>query len=300
MIKISIELNDIMGGDELRKTIINSLEQKGLLLPEKHAGLYLDDMAEVVLLDRTEDKLKLKIKHNSHQFIVLFPQVNEGILKAGLACLYGFGHLKYNYGLPVFHNLSEKEFKKYMELAVEIWERNIHKDWMKRCGYKTHNGTKDELFLYQAIEGDIKTMKKTHWERSERREKGDTPHHLFSDPDLVREVILEEGLHELTPYFIESFYDKVTAVTRYWYKLRKDQIQSTFEQRLMSNRDAGYYVNEEFRWKKGCFGFTNDYEAELEQLWLKVHDEFKGYWVSKFGKNEELWQLPAPLEILKK
>lgn len=72
-----------------------------------------------------------------------------------------------------------------------------------------------------------------------------------------------------------------------------------FEERLAENRDEGYFVNSEFRWKPGVFGFTNDYETELWKTWCKAHEEFKDYWIKKFGENEELWQPPAPIEKIK-
>ena len=295
MVKISIELDDIIKGEKLRLILINELNQKGLLLPERHAGLCLDDLAEIVSLSRTENQTQLKIKHDDIPYIAQIPEINDNILKAGLSCLYGYGHLKYNYNLPVFQNLAEEDIKKYMKLTLEIWERNIHKDWMRKCGYKTHNGTKDELFLYQMMT-DINTAVVTHRERSDRREMGDTPHHIFRDQAIIEEIILEEGSHELTTYFIESFYDQATAPTRTWFGER----ELPFEDRHNKNRDLGYYINPNFRWKPGVFKFKKDYENKLWDLWLKVHDEFKEYWVEKFSRNEELWQPPTPPEILKK
>ncbi len=295
MVKISIELDDIIKGEKLRKSVVRELELKGIPLPERHAGLWLDDMAEIAFLNKTKNQTEIKIKYNNTLYDLKIQNFEDGPLRAGLTCLYGYGHIRYDYELPVFETLSEEDTVKYMKLAIEIWERNIHRDWMRKCGYETHNGTKDELFLYQMIT-DLHTAVQTHRERSEHREKGDTPHHLFNNPKLIRRIVERQGVHELNDYFIESFYDKVTAPTRIWFEERT----LPFEERHNKNRDLGYYVNPEFRWKPGVFGFTNDYETKLQKLWLDIHCKFKEYWTSKFGKNEELWQPPAPLGIVEK
>lgn len=275
-------------------------------MPERHAGLCLDDMAEIVSLSRTENHTELKIKHDNTFYIVQIPEMNDNILRAGLSWLYGYGHLKYNYDLSVFQTIAKNDLEECMELAVEIWERNIHQDWMKKLGYETHNGTKDYPYLYEMIKNKQKAIE-THRKRSDHQEKGDTPHHIFRNPEVLRVVIESEGEDDLSKYLTESFYDQATATTRYWYKLKKEYEHLTFEERLIDNMEKGYYIAPETdteikikRWKRGVFGFTNDYETELWQLWFKVHDKFKEYWIDKFGKNEELWQPPAPIEILKK
>jgi hypothetical protein len=211
---------------------------------------------------------------------------------------------RYDYELLVFKSLDEKSIKQYMKLAVEIWERNIHWNWMRNYKkYKTHNGTKDHTFLQGIIlDGPAKSEAiKTHNERSDREENGETPHHIFRDPEKLMEFIRTEGKNKTEhKLLVESIYDQATATTRIWYPKRKKNLPDylPFEERLIENRDEGYYCNSDFRWAPGIFGFTNDYETKMWGIWVGAHKEFRDYWIKKFGKNEEFWQPPAPLEKL--
>lgn len=306
VVEISIELEDIIEGEKLKDTLIVKFEHKGLLLSERPTGLCSDDMPEITSLNKNKDQPELSVKYDNYLYTISLPELSDSILRTALSFLYGYGHVKYDYKLPVFQVLAEEDTVKYMELAVETWERNIHREWMRKCGYETHNGTKDEVFLYQILTDKQKAIE-THRERSDNREKGDTSHHIFRNPEVLRLVMESKGEDELSESLIESMYDEATATTRYWYKLKKEQKQFTFEERLVNNMEKGYYITHETdtkseveRWKPGVFGFTNDYETEMWQLWLRVHENFKDYWIEKFGKNEELWQPPAPLEILEK
>jgi len=298
VVKITIQLEDIFKGEKFKFQVMKTLHEEGLFLQEKHAGLYSEEMPKINNL--TKSQLLIKYKNKIHP--ILIQNIKAEVIRAGLSHLFGYGIIKYNYELPIFKQLDEKSIKQYMKLAVEIWERNIHIDWMKSKGYLTHNGTKDSIFLHGMISDDWKSKKQAiekHRERSEQREKGDTPHHIFRDSKILKRIIEREGNHELTRYLIESVYDQATATTRIWYPKR----HLPFEKRIIENRDEGYFLgyNEKGqvqRWKPGFFGFTNDYENKIWNIWCKAHEEFKNYWINKFGKKEEFWQPPAPLDSL--
>ena len=302
MVKITIQLEDIIKGEEFKSQVVSILGDKGLPLSEKHASLCVKDMPRISILDEVNDLLMVEYDNKSYNISI--PRVKQETLCAGLSCLFGYGILKHDYKLSVFNELDEKAIKQYMKLAVEIWERNIHWDWMRNYkNYKTHNGSKDHKFLQGIIlDWPAKSEAiKTHNERSDKGEKGETRHHIFRDPEKLMEFIRTEGKnvikHEL---LVESMYDQATATTRIWYPKRKKDLPDylSFEERLIENRDEGYYCNLDFRWMPGVFGFTNNYEDNIWGIWVEAHKEFRKYWTTKFGQNEEFWQPPAPTEKL--
>jgi hypothetical protein len=294
VVRIDIALEDIIQGEKLKSDIVSKLASQGVSLVERHEGLHSRDMPRILGIEEVDDQLRFSIDYNGQTYDVPIAKVSDATLKAGLAMSYGHGIFRYDYNLPAFGDLSGEELKLYMDLAVEVWEKNTHVDWMRKCGYTGHNGTKDETFFYQRLH-DGRLAIDTHRQRSEQRDKGDTPHHVFRDPEVLREVMLSEGEHPLSKYLIEAIYDQTTATTRIWYKER----HKPFEQRITENRGKGFFIDAKSRWTPGCFGFTNDYETEIWQTWIKAHEEFKAYWISKFGNNEELWQPPAPVETTK-
>ena|GEM_PF-6545690 len=298
MIKIEIPLEDIVEGEKFKSQLVEAFTEEGLMLQEKQEGLYSDDLPGITSICSGGTDLICTMEHADKTYEVSVPEAEPGIMRAGLSFIYGMGFARYDYDLPLFKvGISEGLHDLYIKLGLEIWERNIHLDWMRSKGYGPHNGTKDSLFLRDIIKDwpakqEAITM---HNERSDRGEKGDTPHHIFRDPKILRRVIAREGKHPKTEFLIESIYDQATATTRIWYPFRG----KPFEQRLIENMNEGYYIrrNEQGkveRWKPGVFGPKNNFEDELWGVWCQAHEEFKQYWIEKFGPNEKLWQPPAP------
>ena len=279
-------------GELLKSKIAGNLESQGLVLIEKHENLKEDKNLPKIV----ESQPKLLVECKNKTYLAGVPEMDKNTFRTGLCFLYGYGMIKYDYELPVFNELNEKELKIYMKLAIEIWERNIHWDWMQnQCKYKQHNGKKDLKFLEQIVLDPMLAIK-DHRARTDEGDNEDTPHHIFRNPYVLRRVILDEGKNKLSAILLESFYDQATAITRIWYKKRN----LPFEERLIQNMNEGYYIgliaNKEERWKPGYFGFTNEYESKLWQSWIRVHNEFKKYWIDKFGKTEEFWQPPADMD----
>lgn len=301
-----MQLEDIINGEKFKSEVMNALHKAGLLLCEKHVSLCSEDMPIISNLDI--DKNQLQIEYKNKVYHAPVPNAKPEVIRAGLSWLFGYGLIRYDYELPVFKNLDEKSIKQYMKLAVEIWERNIHRDWMQRHkNYKYHNGdtSKGSKFLHGVTSEDENERWRAveeHRRITDAREDGETPHHIFRDSKRLKKLIMIEGENEIEhKLLVESIYDQATATTRRW--VRKDD-HKPFEERLFENMKKGYFIKRgekgkpEKRWKPGFFGFTNKYEDEIWDIWCQAHEQFKDYWIKKFGKNEEFWQPPAPLDKL--
>lgn len=286
---------DIEAGEMFRKKLISLFEEKGVVLAERHVALHGWGLPQLSSLSLHESIIDIVINYFNKSYSLTLSKEEPNILRAGLALLYSKGYTKYNYDLPIFQELKNESLENYIRLAIEAWELDLHKDWMKSCGYTCHNGTKDSIFLSR-ISSTLRKERDSavleHRIRSSKREKDDTPHHIFVAYSSIEKIIVGEGTHPLTEYLIESFYDQATAPVR-WYKER----ELSFEERIAKNMRLGYYMGKDNQkvkcWKPGVFGFTNDYEIYLWKIWCKVHKKFKEYWQNKFGVNEEFWQPPC-------
>jgi len=293
VIKIII-LEDVVKGEIFKSKITAELLTHGVLLSERHENLHSDDLPKIVKLNEKEKTIEFVLKYESKKYKLSMPQNNQDIFRAGLVWLYGDGMLKHNYKLPIFDDLSKNLIEKYQNLATEIWERNIHLDWMRNHKhYLKHNGSKNAEFVYGIIMGgkDKDKAIKKHQTITDAG-KSDTQHHIFRDPKRLRRLIETEGKNEAEhKLLIESIYDQATITTRIWFP---DRYETSFEERIEKNKNAGYFCSG-FRWKPGVFGFTNAYETKIWEIWVKAHEEFRDYWIDKFGENEEFWQPPKPI-----
>jgi hypothetical protein len=288
--KLVITAEQIQAGEKLKEELVQRLKHKGLVLQERHENLWSADMPRILSISKGKDYLYL-ISKLQDKFEVVTTPAGLDVLRAALAVCYGYGFFHYNYDFDFFRTL-EDEVKYYEDLAVEVWERNLHLDWMKKCGYKKHNGTKDAEFLSGVVDPNRKSNTiETHRTRTDTREKGDSPHHAFRVLDLFTRVVLSEGDDPYTPFLIESFYDEATIPSRLFHRNTHPHVP--FARLLRDNRDAGYYLSRDLpRWTPGVFGLNSDYAHQLMKKWIKVHEEFEKYWLGKFGKNEEHWQPP--------
>jgi len=288
---------DAEKGETFKDKVLALLSEQNVILKERHEELHSANMSTIDELAEETNQIKLIIKHNNQKYELLAPKPEQAVLRASLCWLYGCGLIKYDYNLPIFSGLEEKVMNRYHKLAIEIWERNTHIDWMQQHKkYLKHNGSKGPSFLYGVSSDDKKeifTAIAEHRVITDAREGGDTPHHIFRDPKKLRSALLDEGRDaELKATLVESIYDQTTATVRTWYPDRKAK---RFKERLEENRDKGYFC-EGFRWIPGAFGFESAYEQEIWKIWCRAHEEFKEYWINKFGENEERWQPPAPLK----
>ena len=302
MIKIEIPLEDIVEGEKFKSQLIRAFNAENLELKERQAGLHSDDMPRIESIPVDRTGLRFAMIHAGETYEASIPETDPNVVRAGLSFMFGMGFARYDYDSPLFNTGINEDLRDlYIKLGREIWERNIHLDWMRHVGFYTHNGTKDNLFLQGIIKpGPAKQEAiKVHNERSARGEKQDTPHHIFNNPKLLRLVLESEGEDERSKYLIESIYDQASVTSRIWHK----QQDIPFEERLYTNRDKGYFIRpredgEAERWIPGVFNLDTPYVHEIWQIWLQAHEEFKEYWIEKFGSNEELWQPPAPEDKL--
>jgi hypothetical protein len=296
--------NDAENGETLKDSIVSLLKEQNIILKEKHEGLQSKNMPTIENLCEDEGHFKLIIKYDARSYEINVPKIEPGVLRASLCWMYGYGLVKYDYELPVFQGLEKDVLERYQRFAVQIWERNIHRDWMqKNRKYKHHNGdlSKGAKFVYGVSSKDRDERWAAileHRRITDAEEEGETPHHIFRYPKRLKKLIMTEGENEIEhKLLVESIYDQATATTRRW--LRKDD-NRPFEERLFENMKKGYFIKRgekrkpEKRWKPGFFGFTNDYETKMWGIWVEAHKEFRDYWTTKFGKNEEFWQPPAP------
>jgi hypothetical protein len=296
----NITLDDVVKGEQFKSKIVELLSVEGLLLSERHENLHSDDLPKIVQLSEDADGIKFTFECCHKTYSVTVCQSDFGVVKAGLCWLYGFGMIRYDYSLPIFDELPDATVKKYMNLAIEIWERNVHRDWMQRYKkYKVHNGdaSKGPSFLFGIISGGD-ALEKAKEEHHSVTDEGilDSKHHIFRDKEKLRLLMLSEGKNiENHNLLVESIFDQVTATTRRWLRDKRP-----FEVRLFKNMELGYFIKKgepnkpDERWTPGVFGFTNEYEDSIWKIWCKAHEEFREYWIKKFGKNEEFLQQPAP------
>jgi len=293
---MELKLSELKQGEKLSELLVQELNKKGIVLHENHVNL---NSLNVRIKDVCLESNRTEFLFENNNLILpvsLQNKCDDEYLRLGFAILYGNGKLRYNYDLPLFAT-KKCNLNTYLQFAVEIWDKNIHIDWMKYCGYKYHNGTKDFSFLSgmcSDLHEDKNRAINEHRLRSMRREKEDTPHHVFDDVDIFKSIIAKKGKHPLTEYLIESFYDQASAPFR-WFKSREKSVS----QRVSENKIRGYFINHAAKnWKPEIFGFTNNYESYLWNTWCEVNNRFKVYWQDKFGKNEEFWQPPMPLNYL--
>lgn len=300
VVKISFTEKDAAEGKELKDTILELLNKESLMLVEKHEGLQSENMPKIENLFEEENFLKLVIKYEDKSYEINILQTEPSVLRSGLCWMYGYGFIKYNYELPIFQGLEKNVIDRYQRFAVQIWERNIHRDWMQKDrGYTHHNGdhSKGPKFLY-GVSSDDRDEKwaaiQEHRRITDAEEGGETPHHSIKTKEDLRVVLMNRGEDkELEDLLIEAIYDQATATTRTHYPDRK---KYSFEERLTKNMNKGYYCDD-FRWKPGKLKdarIAPEYEEKIWSFWLDAHETFKEYWTKKFGENEELWQAPEP------
>lgn len=271
-----------------------------MILTEKHEGLQSSVLPSIESICEEKDLFKLVIQQEGKSYDIDALQISPGVLRSGLCWMYGSGLVKYDYELPIFQGLKKDIVDRYKRFAVQIWERNIHRDWMqKEKGYTHHNGdySKGPGFLYGVSSADITeimTAVEMHRRITDAEEGGETPHHRIKTKEDLRMVLMNRGKNKrVEAWLIESIYDQVTATTRSHYPYRD---KHSFKERLTQNMNKGYYC-ENFRWTPGSLNDPDidyRYEKEIWDIWLKAHEEFKKYWIKKFGEKEELWQPPEP------
>ena len=287
-----------MEGEKSRQEVKARLYSLSLPVEDKFIALHSEVLPVIHLIQRKGKWLEFDFKCQDMPYrLRILPLIDE-IVSSTLAQLYGYGNIRYNYKLDTFEILTEEMMRQYQRLAVEVWDRNIHQDWMRSCGYPTHNGTKDERFLIGLSSNNQDERREAitlHNVRTDQQEKGDTPNHAFRDIGVLREIVEREGHHHMHQHLIESFQDQASAPGR-WYREGKPDMKKMIE----DNIDAGYFISQSVPrlWKPGVFGFTNRYEQKLWNEWQEANDKFLQYWTTQFGLKSELWQPPLPPEAL--
>lgn len=313
MLKV-ISLDDVIEGEKFFKEIERAFTEQGFKLIERHAWLHRDDFPQIVDLVVDEEGIEICLQDLNHEdeskrqpcTRCFIPESDKGIIRAGLTWLYGFGMVQHEYKrldlfnteydpeLGTFRKFTKEEIDEYYDLAAEIWERNIHLDWMRKR-FPTHNGSKDPKFIYLIVAKEIFEALKYHYEKTDAG-IADTRHHIFRDPNKIEALMLTQGRnkkdHDL---FIESIYDQTTATTRRWLRDKRP-----FEIRLFGNMIKGYFIKRaergksEQRWLPPINREPTAYEREIWNIWCGAHIEFRNYWIQKFGPFEKGWQEPHP------
>jgi hypothetical protein len=293
VIKIITNEKDLEKGDNLKGKITAELKNKGFTHTPRHTALYSSDMP---IIDRdlklSKNDLNLTLWHESKSFpVCIEPAPDEESVRLCLSFLFGEGFAHYDYSHAIFHKESADDIIKYKSLAVEIWERDIHIKWMHDSGFPAHNGSKDYKFLFDMINHPDNPLiaANDHNLRSDRGDKGDTPHHSLREYRDFIKVLELNGEHPMTGRLVEMIYDQATATVRMWYNFRAEP----FDKRLDDNIAQGIYFKGA-RWKLDTDKITKTYLAKKTwQDWFEIHEKFRIYWKNKFGKKEELWQPPT-------
>ncbi|MCK4670490.1 MAG: hypothetical protein KAT43_04760 [Nanoarchaeota archaeon] len=289
--KLTNKVSGLEEGDSLKYLVLSELKKADLDLSEKHEGICSDDMPKIQSMQLTKESLELTVGYEGKAYAVHVQPAEEDIVRYALAFLFGDGNVRYDYHLPVFQCLRKEDVMKFKRLAVEIWERNIHIDWMRKNNYLTHNGSKDYKFLFDMINNpdNPRIAADDHNLRSDRGDKGDTPHHSLREYSDFKEVLQRDGEDPRTYLLKEIIHDQATATVRIWYHYRAEP----FDKRLNDNMEQGIYFKN-LRWNLNTDKtIKTDLAKKTWKDWHEIHEKFRRYWKDKFGEKEELWQPPA-------
>ena len=103
--------------------------------------------------------------------------ISPETITEGFAILYGYGFIASNYSLPIFREISSQYLQTCKELALEIWDKCIHIDWMRNFRrHATHNESKTLEVLRRFANGELDDGKYMH--RYACDSGKDTPHHV--------------------------------------------------------------------------------------------------------------------------
>ena len=142
-----LNVDDMLNGDRLRQIVLANMDSLGLPVRDMLADLHSADFPYIDSVVKQVNGFEIRLDYDSDIYGILVPGADAPALASCLALLYGYGNLRHNYDLSCFSSMKKDCLSEYLRFAVELWDRNIHIDWMRSQGYLLHNGTKDFLFL---------------------------------------------------------------------------------------------------------------------------------------------------------
>jgi len=282
----------ITDGDDFKNWFVEEAQKKyGLNLETKLNNL---DSGPSIEFDETKNALLLK--QHGISYDINLPKIESGLLLEGLACLYGYGICKYNYEIAGFQDLPEAELNEYKRLALELWDRNVHIDWMRSNEYFLHNGTKDLEFcklLSKKTRAEKSIGIERHREQSKKGLRGDSDHHSITF-DSFNFFLAEEIKNRLIE---EMLFDQASITGRWYnktinYRKKHKSLQKAF-------RDQGVYFGKNEYWTNPYLRYdATEFEKETWSMWAAANKRFEKYWKSNFGNDNKLWNPPCDRKIL--
>jgi len=208
-------------------------------------------------------------------------------MRIGLAILYGFGYIRYEYDLPIFDNCNNSEKEFIMDLATEIWDRRVHMYWMQKVRKRRgHNRSKNlEFCINMARKKKEKAIEQHHKDCAELR---DTEHHMhYAD--------FRRNLERQDPVIKEMLDDQASIAGRYYKE--KERIKeglscSEYQDKIMNR---GVYLEEiiagtkkEIYWNPTNFGMHKidvRRQAKVWKYWKKSNHQFDKFREALFGPD---------------
>jgi len=289
---MTIPIND---GDDFKNWFVKEVKKKynfGLETKLRN----LDAGPE---LDFDETKNMLLLKQHGISYEINLPKIGTDLLHEGLACLYGYGICKYNYEITGFQDLPEAELDEYKRLALELWDRNIHIDWMKSNGYETHNETKDLMFCKRLASKDKKVREfgvSTHREQSKIRLHDDTDHHSLKYTEFLNEISRGNKHGMLTEVMLDQ-----ASIAGRWYKKRLNYTSLHCDAQTKHKEKGIYFHDINSGWIPDLVDPDLSYlEHETWDEWSEINNSFSKFWNDLFQNNNSFWSPPVAKDELDK
>jgi len=280
----------ITDGDDFKNWFVEEVRDKcGLNLETKLSAL---DSGPKLDFDEAN---ALLLKKHGISYEISVPKIESGLLIEGLACLYGYGICKYNYDVAGFQELPEEELDNYKRLALELWDRNIHIDWMRSNKYLLHNGTKDLKFCKHMAKREFDKGIELHSSLSKIRVDIDTDHHSLSFEEFSKDID-----SNIIPLGIDEILLDQASVTGRWYR-KYETYASDHAKTQKEFQDKGIIFkkdNKPINWKNPLSRPHNTAETDIWSKWLEANTCFAKYWIKLFGKHDKLWNPPISFSEL--
>ena len=202
---------------------------------------------------------------------------NEDIVD-GLCIMFGFGLICPNYDFKVYHALSMDVLYVAKNLAVEIWDRRIHLDFMLNYrGHDGHNESKDLEFCKLLAAGKTDEAKEKH--AKDCLEGRDTPHY-FKLRDFVNYLKRQKSVLK------EIFDDQASISGRHFKKKdRLTQAHCNYQGEILGKGIQIEEHGETLHWNRSCFTdfLIDNIQNKYWKEWKESNIAFCKYWTSKFG-----------------
>ena len=264
-----------------------------------------EEIKENILEQRITDLHKAPIiKQHSSKFSIITPSKNlelntenmdkETILDS-LCILYGYGFVKYNYDLPIFHDINKAQFKTALRLATEIWDKRIHIDWMRNyCKHINHDISKDLHFCKLLVQERYTEAKEYH--HNTCRKGYDTNHHEITIKEFSK-MITEQDTSSIS----EIFNDQASIAGRYYEKLKSDNLSSPhylMQQKIIEKGVILKQGKKDYFWIPSQFNSIKipiELQMHFWNKWKTSNKNFKQYWNHRFGQINQNWQPPVDI-----